>query len=133
MMTTARIYLATIIGSGTDEDQFRSVLDEHRTEYAKARRVFGGVGVMWMMANVNADNHALMLEDVRMIALPDFAPTTSVAGMGADDMAAIRAALDLHGVPSAVLTTAVTFRDLADNIGRHLLGQSWDVAGFFSI
>ncbi len=132
-MITTRVYLAQIIGSGADEDEFRSALDDHTLNYAKSRRVFGADGVMWMMANVKASNQAPMLEDERMMALPDFAPTTLVVDMAPEDVMAILGALSYYGLPAEVLTTAAIFRDVIHGVGQHLLGKPWNVANFLNI
>jgi len=133
-MSSTRIYLAQLVQSDDEEIGLYSALDEHVASIIRpTRRVFGGDGVMWMLAHVKSDDHSTMLMDARLSPLPEFDPSTAVASFGPDDVMAILGALSYHGVPATVLTSATTFRDVIHGIGQHLLGQPWDVVSFLAL
>lgn len=71
---------------------------------------------------VAAKNHAPLLADSRIKALPDFPLDAKVQAMQSATKSAFRALLSSRGAPTAVLDNADGYRDAIRGVGRVLDG-----------
>lgn len=81
---------------------------------------------------VAAKNHAPLLADSRIRALPDFPLDAKVQAMQAATKSAMRGLLSARGVPTSVLDNADGYRDAIRGIGR-VLDNAFDENNFDAI
>lgn len=105
-----RIYLADIIGDGTDEGgDFRAATADYPLGTTGSMPADPATGIplnAWMLVGVFAGDVAALIGDARIDPLPDCALDTPVSMIDPDQLATMRAALIRRGIGVSIDTAA---------------------------
>ena len=116
-----RYYLADIIGDGTDEGgDFRPAVADYPVKWAGPFPINDQTGhplKNWTLVTVEADNHAPLLQDSRLDALPDWPLDGKVSGINTSTKNAMLAAMTRRGIDTSFVVGTDGYREVIRAIG----------------
>lgn len=118
-----RYYLSNIVGTGDDMDPYRPKVADHGVSWVgviPSDPVTGKPVSTWALVLVEAINHAALLADGAIDALPVFPLDGKVSAIQTATKNAMVSDLQARGIDTAFIGNADGYRDVIRGIGRTL-------------
>mgnify|MGYP001585652372 CR=1 FL=1 len=130
-----RYYLSPVIGDGSEDNPVRAKVKDYGVSQAPV--IPSGPDGMplfnWCLVVVNTVNHAPLLADVAIDALPDVPLDLKVNSIHTSARQAMVSALTKRGIDTSIITQADGYRDVIRGIGQVLQANfnenNFDVSG----
>ena len=110
-----RYYLCDVLGDGSEDNQFRPAVDELGVNYSAVINE----GRMQALVIVDTTNHARLLADQRINAMPDFPLDGKINALRNESSAKMNNDATRRGY-SASWSNSAGYRDVLRSIGREL-------------
>jgi len=117
-----RYYLCDVIGDGTFENPYRSAAAAYGLSYVSDIPVdtMGHPTSPWTLTLVNALNHAALLSDSRISALPDFPLDGKISAINNATKNAMIARMRARGIDTSFVDKSDGYRDVIRALGLTL-------------
>lgn len=116
-----RYYLAEIIGDGSDDGgDFRPAVADHPVKWTGPFPINDDTGrplKNWTLVTVEAANHAPLIQDSRLDALPDWPLDGKVSGINTATKNAMLAAMERRGIDTSFVVGTDGYREVIRTIG----------------
>lgn len=118
-----RYYISTIIGDGSEFDSFRPKIADYGVSWVgiiPSDPTTGQPLFPWTLVLVEAINHAAILADKAIDALPDFSLDGKVSAINTGTKNNMISALQARGIDTAFIGRSDGYRDVIRGIGKVL-------------
>ena len=118
-----RYYLSPIVGTGTEEDPYRPKIADYGVSWScviSSDELTGQPKRPWCVAVVEAADHATLLADTTLDAIPNISLDTLVSSLSKTIRDKLKTRLDALGVDTRGLSIDDPIRLWVRAIGRHI-------------
>lgn len=135
---TQRYYLSPVIGTGSEEDSLRPLLNDLMKPngdkpFETWAAIYGPIDstgqllIRWSFVTVFSFNHNFLLHQDELGALPDLPLTTPLADFSRHQLSMLEEVLLQFDLDTSILTTATTYEDVIYFIGQTLAGSNFTI------
>lgn len=127
-----RYYISPIVGTGAEDDPYRPKVADYGVSWVgviPSNPDTGRPVYPWCLVLVEAINHAALLADGAIDALPEFPLDGKVSAITRATKTRMSTALSKRGIDTSFIGSADGYRDVIRGIGRSL-EASFDENGF---
>lgn len=118
-----RYYLSPIIGTGTEADPYRPKIADYGVSWScviSSDELTGQPKHPWCVAVVDAADHATLLADTTLVAIPNISLDARVSSLSKTIRDKLKTKLDVLGVDTRGLSINDPIRLWVRAIGRHI-------------
>lgn len=127
-----RYYISPIIGTGSEEDPFRPKVADYGVSWAGSIPSNPNTGhptSPWALVIVNAKNHAALLADGTIDALPDFPLDGKVSSVHTATKNAMINKMQARGIDTSFIAGTDGYREVIRGVGK-ILDPQFDENNF---
>lgn len=122
-----RHYIAPIIGSGTDSDPYRPLVEDYGVPYSaifpthpEGHPDWGKPATDWALVIVGGNKHSEIMKDKRLDVLPDWSYDGRISGLSAAAKTGLLKAMQRRGIDTSIVQNQDDYRSVLRVIGQKL-------------